>query len=232
VILAQRTEVAPRAHLTYKSAVSVRTNFGVILASWSLFGCGGAPSTGPAAGTSTDQPVAEGGPPGTARWATYHSKRFAMTLRLPGVGEWRVDDRSKPQLVGLHDPTRSRLVAQRWNENEIQNHTTCEARAKEKGLIPGGTLAVVEDATDLKPSGDDVRIWIALEAGATAEAPIHGHAIAIGAHLKRCWAVHYLTEVASAKHEADLSTRLAAIREGTLARVVVEDTLAPTARER
>ncbi len=94
--------------------------------------------------------------------------------------------------------------------------------ARQRGLAPPASARVVDDASELRPTGEDVRSWIALEPGADASGPVRGHATLVGAHLKKCFAVSYVTEVASMKDEAELTTRLAVVREGTLARVRIE----------
>lgn len=185
-----------------------------------ILACGGdssMPANAPASAASADA-----GPP-VDRWGTYRSKRFSLVLRLPGgASEWRVDDRSRAELVAIHTPTRSRLVAARWAEVELQNRSTCETLARRRGLLPPTTLRVVEESAAIRPDGDDVRIWVALEPGPAESAPIRGHAMAVGARARKCWAAHYVTEVASSKDDVELSTRLALVREGTLAHVEVE----------
>jgi hypothetical protein len=183
--------------------------------------CGGNPAPPP---SDPGARAVEGGLEiGPDKWGTFRSKRFALVLRLPGGSEWRVDDRSQPHLLATHAATGSRVRAERWNEPDIQTRATCEARARLRKLLPPPGAMVVEDAAGVRPNGDDVRIWVALEPGPTAETPIRGHAALVGAQMKKCWAVHYETQVPSAKQDADLSARLAVVREGVLERVTVED---------
>ncbi len=183
--------------------------------------CGGDPSPPPVDPSKSHN---EGGLEiGPDKWGTFRSRRFALVIRLPGGSEWRIDDRSQPHLLATHAATGSRVRAERWNEPEIQTRATCEAKARLRKLLPPPTAMVVEDVGGVRQNGDDVRVWVALEPGPTAEAPIRGHAALVGAQMKKCWAVHYDTQVPSAKQDAELSARLAVVREGVLERVVVED---------
>ena len=162
-----------------------------------------------------------GGEPAAKKWASGGAVDDTAGVYNESNG---VDDRSRPELVAIHPPTRSRLVAARWQEVGLQNRATCETLARRRGLIPaaGPATKVVEDSSSMRPDGHDVRIWVTLEAGPTDTSPIRGHAMAVGARVRKCWAVHYVTEVASSKEDVELSTRLARIHEGTLAHVEVE----------
>lgn len=182
-------------------------------------GCGGTDQQGPRAASNPGE-TAEG-QESPDRWGVYRSKRFALVLHLPGGSEWRVDDRSRAELVAIHQPTKARLFAARWTEFEQQNHASCEVRARARNLLPPASAVVVDEAAAFRSDGEDEHTWVAIEPGADAAAPLRGHAVAVGAHGKKCWAVHYVTEVPSAKQEDELSTRLARAREGTIARVGV-----------
>ncbi len=156
------------------------------------------------------------------RWGTFHSRRFNLVLRLPGGSEWRVDDRSRPELVAIHSASRSRLAAARWTATSLQNRESCLATARERGLAPPASARIVDDSAEVRPSGEDVRSWASIEPGASDAAPVRGYATLVSAQIKKCLVVSYVTEVPSMKDEAELTTRLAVIREGTLARARVE----------
>lgn len=189
--------------------------------SW-LLACGGTPAPAPA-DPSRPTEAQDGIEMGPGKWGTFRSRRHGLVLRLPGGSEWRVDDRSTADLVAVHLPTRSKIVAQRWSETALMTRASCEARARDRKLLPPPAAMVVEDVGGIRPGGEDVRIWVALEPGASPEAPIRGHVSLVGAQLKKCWAVHYATEVASAKEDVELSSRLALVREGTIDRVQAVD---------
>ncbi|MBK6693000.1 MAG: hypothetical protein IPG50_12490 [Myxococcales bacterium] len=191
-------------------------------------GCGASPGPVPASGKPGDASAR-----GADAWGTFHSTRFGLTLRLPGGREWRIDDRSKAELVALHPTTNAKLVALRWYEADVQTRAGCEAKARDRRLVPPASAVAVDETAGIRPGGDDVRTWVALEPGATPEAPIRGHVTLVAARLKRCVAVHYETTVPSAKHDQELSLRLATLREGTLERLTIDDALeGPVTRER
>jgi hypothetical protein len=185
-----------------------------------LFACGGEPSIpaqGPTAAPAEAATSSAGGS------SVFRSKRFSMVLHLPGgAREWRVDDHSAPEIVATQAPPGARVVAARWAEPELQNRATCEALARRRGLLPPPSLAVVEESTETRADGHDVRVWVAIEPGPTEASPIRGHAMAVGARARWCWAVHYATEVPSAKDASELSSRLARVRQQTLAKVEID----------
>ncbi|AKV04699.1 hypothetical protein AKJ09_11362 [Labilithrix luteola] len=145
-----------------------------------------------------------------ASWGRYHSKRFQLSLPLPSGREWRIDDRSRPNLFAMHEGTSSRLWLTSTQETELMNRQRCEARAKAMGWVPEGLTTVDEEITG-SPPGYDSRIWIALDAGKPGGA-LQGHVFLFGAFLRKCLLVHMTTSVPSAKHEDVLSSRLATFR--------------------
>lgn len=145
-----------------------------------------------------------------ASWGRYHSKRFQLSLPLPSGREWRIDDRSRPNLFAVHEGTSSRLWLTSTQEDELMNRQRCEARAREMGWVPAGLTTVDEEVAG-SPAGYDSRIWIALDTGKPGGA-LEGHVFLFGAFLRKCLLVHMTTSVPSAKDEDVLSSRLATFR--------------------
>jgi hypothetical protein len=188
----------------------------VLSCALAALGAAGCADTGPRVETATiggakvDPEPAY--PEPESAWPKLHSSRFHMSVPVPDGRGWVVDDHSRPELVATHAPTHSRLVVFLENEPSLVNRQRCEARARELGLVPGGTLRTVEDAVTIGPDAYDTRVWVALEPSKNEGGPITGHLFAFGAYVRRCMIVHLTSVVGSGRDEAVLSQRLALAR--------------------
>jgi hypothetical protein len=142
----------------------------------------------------------------------YHSLRFKLSVPLPDGHAWKIDDHRGRELVATHAPTHSTLTVYSFAEPDLMNRQSCEARARESGLVTLRDPRSIADETTVGPDAYDTRIWIALEAGASPEAPLMGHAFLFGAYVRKCLFVHYATSVPSQKNEPILTSRLATAR--------------------
>jgi hypothetical protein len=156
-------------------------------------------------------PPAPAFPQEEAHWPKFHSVRFRLSVPLPDGKAWKIDDHTQPELRAAHEPTRSRLVLYAWSESELMNRSRCEERARSRGLVPEG-LTTVEDAVTVGPEAFDTRVWVAVKPGKDRDAPLVGHVFAFGAFIRRCLLVDFQSEVASAKEEEILSSRLAVVK--------------------
>jgi len=156
-------------------------------------------------------------------WAKYHSKRFSLSIPVPDGKNWKIDDHSRRELFATHASTRSTFVFATSNEGELMNRQKCEERARTQGLVPAGELRTVDDEVTVGPEAFDTRVWVALEPGKTEAAPIVGHLFAFGAYVRRCMFFHLTSEVATAKDESVLSSRLATARVRMLGGITVDD---------
>jgi hypothetical protein len=186
--------------------------------------CGGPAHVESATGAGQAQEVpASGFSDDDSGWAKFHSKRFFLSIPLPDGKAWKIDDHSKRELVALHPPTRSTLVFSTSTEGELMNRAKCEERARANGLVPAGDLRTVDDEVTVGPEAYDTRVWVALEPGKTEAAAIVGHLFAFGAYVRRCLFFHLTSEVASAKDESVLSSRLATARVRMLGAITVDE---------
>jgi len=142
----------------------------------------------------------------------YHSTRFKLSVPLPDGQGWRIDDHTSRELVAIHATTRSTLTLYSFVEPELMNRQSCEARARETGLFTLHDPRTIADEITVGPDAYDTRIWVALEAGASSEAPLKGHALLFGAYVRKCLFVHYATSVPSEMDEPLLTSRLATAR--------------------
>jgi hypothetical protein len=142
----------------------------------------------------------------------YRSLRFKLSVPLPDGRAWKIDDHRAPELVATHAPTRSTLTLYSFAEPDLMNRQSCEARARERGLVTLRDPRTVADETTVGPDAYDSRIWVALETEASAQSPLTGHAFLFGAYVRKCLFVHYATSVAAVKDEPLLTSRLATAR--------------------
>jgi hypothetical protein len=138
--------------------------------------------------------------------------RFKLSVPLPDGRSWKIDDHKRRELVATHAPTRSTLTVYSFAEPDLMNRQSCEARARESGLVTLRDPRTIADETTVGPDAYDTRIWIALETGASSESPLIGHAFLFGAYVRKCLFVHYETSVPSQKDEPILTSRLATAR--------------------
>ncbi len=183
--------------------------------------CGGANAEGPA-----DVPIAAPAqgpaqpyPDAPGAWGRFHSRRFRMTIPLPDIDAWQIDDHSQPDLVAKEPRTRSTLLARMEDETRFMNHDHCEARARELGLAPSGELKTIVDELVNAPAAYDTRVRVQIE---SAPGKLVGHVTAFGADMRRCLMVHLTTEVAGEEDEQALSDRLAMARVRTIGGLKLE----------
>jgi len=152
----------------------------------------------------------------------YRSARFELSVALPDGRAWKIDDHHERALIARHAPTRSTLTVLTFTDPDLMNRQKCQERAVTMGLLALHDPRTLEDATTVGPGAFDSRVWIAVEAGPTAGAPITGHAVLVGGSIRKCLFVHYATEVASVNDEPLLTSRLAVARLRILAGVQIE----------
>jgi hypothetical protein len=135
-----------------------------------------------------------------------------LSVPLPDGRAWKIDDHHRPELVATHAPTRSTLTLSSFTEPELMNRQSCEARARESGLVTLRDPRTIADETTVGPDAYDSRIWIALETGNSSGSALTGHAFLFGAYVRKCLLVHYATSVPSVTDEPLLTSRLATAR--------------------
>lgn len=166
-----------------------------------------------------------------AGWVRFYSKVFSLSLPLPQGSTWRIDDRSKPWLVAIHNGSKSMVQARVWRENAYMNAGTCEARALREWPALDRMLASV-DAVDQRtlagtPAQDfDSQLLVGLAPGTDGD--IAGVASLFGASGRTCVAAVFVTEERQSAeqlaHRLELGSRM-------LEGLVLRSTLRPSVRE-
>jgi len=185
--------------------------------------CGGAtPGVQTANIAPAPQAPAQPYPESPAAWGEYRSVRNHMTIPLPSPAAWKIDDRSRAELVATEASTHSTLVVLSEVEPHLVNHEMCEARARELGLVPAGRISPIEDVVTVGPEAYDTRVRVGIQTGGGDDKRLVGHVLAFGAYVRKCLVVHLATEVGSEDDEQTLSQRLALARVRTVGGIKVD----------
>jgi hypothetical protein len=164
---------------------------------------------------------------GTA-WATFHSKRFELSLRLPDGRAWRIDDHRSPWLRAAHEGTRSKIALRSWREDENVTRAGCYARARgwEPSLPDLEASRLLDDG--VRPlDSQNARVVVGL-AGDGETPSVGGFVVAIVGEIRRCLLVAYETEAKGPAAEGEVADRLAIIADRLLPTVKLDQSLAPS----
>jgi hypothetical protein len=189
--------------------------------------CGGAPT--PAAEVAplpSAAPIAKSFD--DAKWATFHSKRFELSLRFPDGPAWRIDDHKSPWLRATHEATRSKIALRSWREETNVTRAECYARARgwDPTLPDLDAARLLEDG--VRPlDNQSARVVVGL-GGAPGSPLVGGFVLAIVGEVRRCLFVAYQTEAEGAAGEGDIADRLAVIADRLLPTIKLDQSFAPS----
>ena len=166
-------------------------------------------------------------------WATFHSKRFELSLRLPDGPAWKIDDHRSPWLRASHEGTRSKIVLRSWREDENVTRGACYARARawDASLPDLDASRLLEDAVrPLDAQSARVIVGLAGSSGAASAggAPIEGFVLAIVGEVRRCLLLAYQTEAQGPAAEGDVADRLAIVADRLLPTIKLDQSFAPS----
>jgi hypothetical protein len=165
-----------------------------------------------------------------AGWATMVSTRFQLRVRLPDASAWRVE--STPDwFVARHEGSDSEIRLTTFFAEGVVNRAGCEALARKNRLhVPVVRLeAQVDEQALNRPSGFDTAVRLAVEPVPPRE--LAGIALAIGANVRRCLVMAFVTRARGADAEARLAARLDLVTSGVFARVESRSVDARAVRE-
>jgi hypothetical protein len=161
-------------------------------------------------------------PEAPASWGAYHSLRFGLTVALPDLQAWKIDDHTRADLQAAEPGTRSSLTVREETEHELVNHKLCEERARALGLVSDKPLRLIEDVVTTGPEAFDTRVRVGIESRGP-DGPLVGHVVAFGAYVRKCLFFHFSTEVPSTRDDATLSQRLALARVRALGGIKLDE---------
>jgi hypothetical protein len=190
--------------------------------------CGSAPQ--PAAEVA---PAVSASPPSAksfdgAPWATFHSKRFELSLRLPDGPAWRIDDHRSPWLRATHEGTRSKIALRSWREEENVTRAACYARARgwDPNLPDLDAARLLDDG--VRPlDAQSARVVVGLAVRADAPS-IGGFVLAIVGEVRRCLLVAFQTEADGPTSEGQVADRLAIVADRLLPTIKLDQSFAPS----
>lgn len=192
-------------------------------------GCGAStPATPASAPTAPPAPPAVASFEG-ARWGTYHSKRFELSLGLPDGASWKIDDHRSPWMRATHDATSSSLVLRSWSEDQNVTRKACYARAREwePGLPDLEVASLIDDGTR-KLLGDDARVAVGVQARAQGGEGVAGFVVAIVGSVRRCRVLGFETRAEGPTASDEVASRLAIVAERLLATIRLDQSFAPS----
>jgi hypothetical protein len=166
-----------------------------------------------------------------AFWTRVAAKRFALSVALPRLREWTIDDASTPWFLARHTSTHSELRLRAWNAVRSVTPEQCEEQARL--WLPWLPDVALDGAVARRPlrapqgyRGHVIASVRALERKATLD----GYVQAIGVNIGRCYAAIFTTRASGPHAEEELGRALALIVGGVLERVEMRtiDDRAPT----
>jgi hypothetical protein len=144
------------------------------------------------------------------------SKRFQLSIPLPGRSGWKLQPTGRSSFVTLdHAATASRLLLSVWREPDNMTAARCEEQARLRRELPA-RAGLIEQRDAEIPRGFASRVDVGLVEAVQGDT-LRAYVIAFGASARRCFAFVYTTEAtANAEGERAIGDRLALIRGVTL----------------
>jgi hypothetical protein len=196
-----------------------------------IVGCAGTEAVPAAAVTPAPAPVETHGSFQGARWGTFHSKRFELSLGLPDGSTWKIDDHRSGWLRATHAPTRSALLVRAWSETENVTRKACYARARqwESGLPDLDAQPLIDDQMrSLLGYRDAARVAVGVLVRGGAEPATGGFVVAIVGEIRRCFLVAFQTEASGAAAQDEVADRLAIVSDRLLPSMKLDQSFTPS----
>ena len=165
-------------------------------------------------------------------WAMLESKQHFVSVPLPDRAAWRVTE-SPLWLTATHLESKSMLWVRFWKPGSVVSHALCEAemRAQRPDLFGRDDAALVDRRPLAAPPGFDSEIGFSVR---KSESALAGVALAVGARVRECLVMAYVTKAEGEAAPEAISHRLAFVAERVFPAVVlrkVEDRVVPSRAE-
>jgi hypothetical protein len=165
-------------------------------------------------------------------WGLVESSRFFVSFPLPDVSAWRIDDASGRWLIATHLPSKSMLFVRGWRTGSVVSHGACETEARpwRPDLFGRDATALVDRHPIAAPPGFDSEVGFAVH---RAKDALGGVAIAVGANVRQCLVLAYVTRAEGSDASRVLAARLAFVTERVFSHVEtrrIEDRVVPVER--
>jgi hypothetical protein len=200
----------------------------VVLLSAFVAACASAPAPAP---VSAPPPQASASAPASfegARWGTFHSKRFDLSLGLPDGSAWKIDDHRSPWLRASHESTHSTLLARSWSEDQNVTRKACYARAREwEAALPEiDGAGLIDDGMRKVLGGEDARVAVGIDARVSPG--VGGFVVAIVGSIRRCMVFAFQTRAEGQGAEDEIASRLALVAERFVPSIKLDQSFAPS----
>jgi hypothetical protein len=165
-------------------------------------------------------------------WGMLESKQHFVSLPLPDRAAWRVNE-SRLWLTAAHLESKSMIWVRVWRPGPVVSHLHCEAdaRAQRPDLFGRDESALVDRRPLAAPTGFDSEVAFSVRKADTA---LGGVAALVGARVRECLVMVYVTKADGDTATEAISHRLAFIAERVFPGVVfrkVEDRVVPNRPE-
>jgi hypothetical protein len=140
-------------------------------------------------------------------WGVVASQRFLLAVPVPEATAWTADDRSERWLVAVHRASQSTLLLRSWREGAVVDHRACESAARlgRPDLFGHDESQLVDRRTVAAPDRFDTEVGFMVRRDNGA---LQAIAAAVGANVRQCIALVFVTRVEGADAERVAADRL------------------------
>jgi hypothetical protein len=206
----------------------------VLFAAAMPLGCAAhaAPAPPRAQGLAPDSVTRDPGAFEDRNWGVVASQRFLLSVPVPEANAWTIDDRSGRWLVASHGPSQSHLIMRSWREGAVVDHRACEAAARlgRPDLFGHDESQLVDRRRVSAPQHFDTEVGFTVRRDGGV---LQAIAAAVGANVRRCIALVFVTRVEGPDAERIAADRLLFATTKVLSRVEtgsIEDRVKPDLR--
>lgn len=151
-----------------------------------------------------------------AAWGKLRVASRALELELPELDDWSYDA-GKSWVRLEHAASSSRIELWVARAERLARPADCEGRARlsHPALFRPSPETTLEERTLDLSGGFRTALTVGISAE-SRESKVTGHAVAFGAAVSRCLAIHFVTTARGARAELDVAHRLALVTERTI----------------
>lgn len=186
--------------------------------------CASAPPPAPAPAPPPALPPAPKSEVGIAdrAWGSVKSARFSLTVSLPELERWQIEDVREAWWTARHAPSQSELAVKTWRTSRLARREDCSKQIalwRPKAPNPEAEPATVVDRRALEsPAGYQTELVVGVRRSG-AGGKLEGYALAVGHTIGQCYAALYTTSATGTSAEATLGTRLALFGDAVMPRI-------------
>jgi hypothetical protein len=152
-------------------------------------------------------------------WGVFEAPAQFVVVPLPDRAAWRTESSTGSWIVMTHSPSESELRITAWPQDVVSNRDRCErdGRAAHLGLPELEAEGIVEERVLDVPDGFDTVVRTSVRR--VSNSRLEATAFAIGANVRRCLAVVFVTRSTGPEAERFVAERLRLVVDGSFARM-------------